>query len=129
MVDLTVPEVDVQQQNNIEETDGERHKEKRQDLLHTHGKGATISKTSSKATQDPHYCQNHHGVEKTLFLNEETFFYLMNYMSCSEISFFLAVSRRTEAVMGIESLQQNNLSSKVKALAGTSEISPHLPAW
>lgn len=30
--------------------------------------------------------------------------------------------------MGNESLPQNNLSSKVKTLAGTSEISPHLPA-
>lgn len=91
MVDLTLLEINVQQQSNIEETDHEHHKEKRQDLINANGKGATKSERSSQGTHDPHYFQNHHG-----------------------------------AVMGNASLQQNNLSSKVKTLAGTAEISPHL---
>lgn len=65
MVDLTLPEINMQQQNNIEETE---HKEKRQDLLNANGKGAATSKRSSQATQDPHYYQNLHGVERNLFL-------------------------------------------------------------
>lgn len=72
MVDLKLPEINMQQQNNIEETDHGRHKEKRQDLLNANGKGATTSKRSSQATQDPHCYQNHQGVERNLFpiLNE-----------------------------------------------------------
>lgn len=49
-------------------------------------------------------------------------------MSCGNIFFPLAVCRHTEALMGNESLQQNKLSSKIKTLAGTLEISQHLPA-
>lgn len=68
MVDVTLPEINVRQKNNLKETGGERHKEKRQDLLHANGKGTTTSERSSQATQDPHYSQNHHGVERNLFL-------------------------------------------------------------
>lgn len=68
MVDLTLPEINMQQQNHIEETEHERHKEKRQDLLNANGKGATTSERSSQATQDPHYNKNFHGVERNLFL-------------------------------------------------------------
>lgn len=38
-------------------------------------------------------------------------------------SVFIAVCGRTEVVIGNESLKQNNLSSKVKTLAGNSDIS------
>lgn len=68
MVDLTMPESNMQQQKNTKETDCEGHKEKRQSVLNIDGKGARISERSTIATQDPYYLQKHHGVEINLFL-------------------------------------------------------------
>lgn len=68
MVDVTLLEDQLQQQNNREETDQEQHKEKRQNLLSVGGKGATTSGESATAKEDPQYCQGHHGVERNLFL-------------------------------------------------------------
>lgn len=123
MVDVTLLEDKLQQQNNTEETDQECHKEKRQNLLSVGGKGATTSGKSTSTKEDPQYCQKHHGVERNLFLtlNERAW-------AASTSFFSLAVCRNTEAVMGNESLQQNKLSSKFKTLAGNLEISQHLPA-
>lgn len=120
MVDVTLLEDKLQQQNNTEETDQERHKEKRQNLLSVGGEGATTSGKSSTAKEDPQYCQKHHGVERdlVLLLNERAW-------AVTTPLFFLAVCRNTEAVMGNESLQP---SSKTKTLAGNFEISQHLPA-
>lgn len=51
MVDLTLPETNVQQQINRDETDREHHEEKRQNL-NVDGKRAMASERSSKATQN-----------------------------------------------------------------------------
>lgn len=64
----------------------------------------------------------------TIMAWRETILYEMNDLELQWDLFFLAVCCRTDAVMGNESLEQNNLFSKVKTSAGTSEISPHLPA-
>lgn len=68
MVDATLLEDKLQQQNNTEETDQERHEEKRQNLLSVGGRGATTSGKSSRAKEDLQYCQKHYGVETNLFL-------------------------------------------------------------
>lgn len=66
MVDVTLLEDELQQQNNTEETDQEHHNEKRQNLLSVGGKGAMTSGKSTRAKEDPQYCQKHHGVERNL---------------------------------------------------------------
>lgn len=73
MVDLTMPETDMQQQKNTKETDSEGKKEKRQNLLNVDEQGARIYGRSTIATQDPHYDQKNHGVETKTF-----FWYKMN---------------------------------------------------
>ena len=73
MVDLTLPEINVKQQNHTEGTGHEPCKEKKQNLLNAYRKGATSSERSSQATQKPRYYQNRHGVERNriLVLNEQ----------------------------------------------------------
>lgn len=68
MVDVTLTETNVRQQNNTEQAGCGRHKEKRQNLSNVDVKGATKSEKSSKATQDSQSYQKHHGVERNLFL-------------------------------------------------------------